>query len=68
MLFAVGHRRDESPPSGGAMFIGLSLIFIGIVFLLERLDIIPIGIGQLWPVFIILFGLGLLADRLKKRR
>jgi hypothetical protein len=50
------------------MFIGLSLIFIGIVFLLERLDIIPIGIGQLWPVFIILFGLGLLADRLKKRR
>jgi len=50
------------------MFIGLALIFLGIVFLLERLDIITIGLDKLWPVFLIIFGLGILTDRIRRRR
>jgi len=50
------------------MFIGLALIFVGIVFLLERLNVISMGIGELWPVFIIILGIGILTDRFRRRR
>lgn len=49
------------------MFIGLALIFLGIVFLLERLDVITIGLAELWPVFLIILGLGILMDRVRRR-
>jgi len=50
------------------MFIGLALIFIGVVFLLERLNVISLGIGDLWPVFIIILGIGILTNRVRRRR
>jgi hypothetical protein len=50
------------------LFVGLILIFVGIVFLLERLDVIPWGFGELWPVFIIIIGISILAERFRRRR
>ena len=50
------------------MFIGLALIFIGAVFLLERLNVISLGVGDLWPVFIIILGIGILTNRVRRRR
>lgn len=50
------------------MLIGLALIFVGIVFLLERLGLISMGLDKLWPVLVILVGVSMLAQRLRRRR
>jgi len=50
------------------MFIGLALIFLGVVFLLERFNITSVGMDKLWPVFIVLLGIGMLAERARRRR
>jgi len=54
--------------SRAAMFIGLALIFLGVLFLLERFSITSVGIDRVWPVFIILLGIGMLAERARRRR
>ena len=40
--------------------LGLGLIFLGIVFLLENLNVIRFNFFQIWPVFVILGGVGFL--------
>ena len=49
------------------MFIGLALIFIGVVFLLERLGATTVGFGELWPVLVIIVGLSMLVRRIRRR-
>lgn len=50
------------------MFLGLVLVFIGVVLLLERLDIISDGFGTYWPVFLVIVGLSILAQQLRRSR
>ena len=40
--------------------LGLGLIFLGVVFLLENLNVIRFNFFQIWPVFVILGGVGFL--------
>ncbi|MBI2936535.1 MAG: hypothetical protein HYY31_07015 [Chloroflexi bacterium] len=49
------------------MFAGLVLVFVGVVLLLERLDIISNGFSTYWPVILIVLGLSFLFNRLSRR-
>jgi hypothetical protein len=40
--------------------LGLGLIFLGIIFLLENLNVITFNFFLIWPVFVILGGVGFL--------
>jgi multisubunit Na+/H+ antiporter MnhB subunit len=52
---------------GDGVLVGLVLVFIGIVFLLSNLGLVPSNIWnevwKFWPVLFILFGLRLLGGR-----
>ncbi len=52
---------------GGGMLGGLFLVFIGLIFLLNNLGLVPGSVwGQLWkfwPVLVILIGIRILAGR-----
>ena len=50
------------------LFIGLFVVGLGLFFLADNLDWIPenIGIGDLWPVFLILFGVWLIFSKHEK--
>ncbi len=60
---------SEKKPQGvvGAPIWGIFLLFLGIVFLLQTLDILPWGLWgglwRFWPVLIIIIGLGILLRR-----
>ena len=49
-------------------FMRLGFVLFGCYFLLDNLGLLPFDMGSeiLWPALIILFGLGLLADALRK--
>jgi len=53
---------------GGHFASGLVLLLMGVFFLLDRLDVFWIPMRQLWPVVLIVLGLGLIADVLIARR
>lgn len=59
-------------PSGlevrGEVFVGLILIFVGVILLLERLNIISRGFHTYWPAILILLGLAFLARSIGKRK
>lgn len=44
----------------GAFLPGLSLILLGVWLLARNLDVPVPGLGELWPAFLIILGLGLL--------
>jgi hypothetical protein len=46
----------------GAIVPAIILIGVGIFFLLVNTQLIRVGIGQLWPIFPVLLGAGLLAQ------
>ncbi len=50
------------------MFVGLVLIFLGVVFLLNTLDVFDFDLGKLWPVILIILGVAILAGRFSRRR
>jgi hypothetical protein len=50
------------------MFIGLALIFVGVVFMLERLDVTSVELDKLWPVLVIIVELSMLTQRVRQRR
>ena len=50
------------------MFIGIVLVIVGIVLLLERLDIIEGGLGTYWPLLLVAVGVAMIFDRLRGRR
>lgn len=57
------HHRKH----GDGILAGLILVFIGIVFLLNNLGLVPSSVWsqvwKFWPVLFVLFGLRLLAGR-----
>lgn len=59
--------EKESQRVVGAPIWGIFLLFIGVVFLLQTLAILPWGIWEtlwrFWPVLIIIIGLGILLRR-----
>ena len=50
------------------MFIGIVLVIVGVVLLLERLDIIEGGLGTYWPLLLVAVGGAMIFDRLRGRR
>jgi len=59
--------EGKSPRVIGVPVRGSFLIFLGIVFLLQTLDVLPWGLWRtlwrFWPVLIIITGLGILLRR-----
>jgi lia operon protein LiaF len=51
----------QSSSIANRLFIGLIIVTVGVIFLLNQLGIIDMGIGELfatfWPVFMIVFGI-----------
>lgn len=60
------HDKDKMGEDRRGMLIGgVITIGVGIVFLLESLDVIP-GLGQSWPLFPIVVGIALIVGSLIK--
>ena len=49
------------------MFVGVVLIIVGIVLLLERLDIIEGGLGTYWPLLLVAVGVASIFDRFRRK-
>ena len=49
------------------MFIGLVLIFFGVLFLLENVGVSDDLVGRYWPVILIILGLGTLFNMVRFR-
>lgn len=56
VLILIGLSLIARPSEFRQPLGGLILILIGLLFLLNNLDIIPYDIGDLWPFFLILIG------------
>jgi len=58
---------EKSQRAVGVPIWGILLVFLGIVFLLQTLDVLPWGLWgtlwRFWPVLIIIIGLGILLRR-----
>ena len=50
------------------MFLGLTVTAIGVILLLERLDVIEGGFSRFWPVLLIAFGVSLIFNHWKSRK
>ena len=50
------------------MFLGMILIFVGVILLLERLNILEGGIATYWPVILIAFGISMFISHQRRRR
>ena len=61
ILIAVGVKILLEAARTGRWLGGVVVILIGMVFLGRELDLIDFGIGELWPLFIILAGIGILS-------
>lgn len=58
-----GHEKKSG---SGQIVGGIIVAGIGILFLLVNLNVIP-GLEDTWPVFIIIVGLALIIDSMRKR-
>ena len=47
--------------------LAFALIAVGVILLLQHLDVTTLGWGALWPVVLIAWGVGMLFDRLSRR-
>lgn len=47
----------------GTLVAGLVFLVLGVVLLLDALDVVHVSAGILWPVALIGFGLSILATR-----
>ncbi len=50
------------------MFFGLILISVGVILLLEKLNILEGGFGTYWPVILIAFGISIFISHQRRRR
>ncbi|MEX2373493.1 MAG: DUF5668 domain-containing protein [Dehalococcoidia bacterium] len=49
------------------MALGVLLVVIGLLFLLDSLDLIEgVGFGELWPVLLIALGAAIIYDRVRR--
>jgi hypothetical protein len=60
LLIVVGARVLQRGLETGRWLGGAMLMVLGTVLLLNKLDVVDVGIGELWPLFIVLAGLGIL--------
>jgi hypothetical protein len=51
-----------------ALVGGLILIGLGVIFLLDNLNLVPGGVSDWWPVLVIGAGIALLAQSFRQRR
>lgn len=51
-----------------ALFGGLALIVVGVLFLLNNVGLVPPAAARFWPVLIIVAGVWLLGSALRRRR
>ena len=49
------------------MFLGLVVIFIGLILLLERLGVIEDGFSTYWPVLLIALGVAMVVNWWRKK-
>ena len=47
------------------MLIGVLLVIVGVVLLLERLDIIEGGLGTYWPLILVAVGAAMIFDKFR---
>lgn len=59
-----GSKREDAR---GMMIGGIIVLGVGILFLLQELDLIP-DLSVLWPIFPIIVGLALIVGSLLKMR
>ncbi|RUA05494.1 MAG: hypothetical protein DSY88_00995 [Candidatus Poseidoniales archaeon] len=58
----------QSPEGTEVHVFGLILIFVGVILLLEKLDILSGGFGTYWPVILISFGVSIFVLHQRRRR
>lgn len=51
-----------------ALFFGLALIVVGVLFLLNNVGLIPLEVARLWPVLVIAAGVWVFGSALGRRR
>lgn len=50
------------------LVLGLILITVGVLVLLNNVGLIPVEVARLWPVLLVVLGVGLLGNSLMRRR
>ncbi len=50
---------------GGMLIGGIIVTGVGVIFLLDELDIIP-SVGRMWPIFPIIVGVALIVGSFRK--
>lgn len=49
------------------MTFGILLVLVGVILLLDSLDIIEgVGFGELWPLLLIAIGIAIVTDRVRR--
>ena len=61
IMIAVGLKVLFEAARTGRWVGGVVITLLGFIFLGNKLDVFDIGVGELWPLFIILAGLGILS-------
>jgi hypothetical protein len=62
-----GVEKKKKDKGKGSITAGFILVGIGLVFLLDNLDIIP-SLGETWPLFLIIIGAALLIGALRDKK
>jgi phage shock protein C len=57
------HVHNESLGQDTRFWLGILVLLFGIIFLLNNLGLYYIDFGKLWPLFLIIIGIGLLFKR-----
>ena len=65
ILILIGLGQLIRPSESRQPFGGFIILSIGVMFLLDNFDIIPYGIGELWPILVILGGLLVLSNAIR---
>lgn len=60
LLVGVGLVMMRRGLRGGHWFPGAAVLIVGLIFLVQQLGFAELDFDKLWPLFIILFGLGIL--------
>lgn len=59
--------REGFEGAGGTMAFGLLLVVIGLLFLVDSLNLIEgVGFAELWPVLLIAIGAAIIYDRVRR--
>ncbi len=61
-LILIGLSHISKPSETRKGFSGAIFIIVGVLFLLNNLDIIVFDIGTLWPIIVILIGIAIIKD------